>query len=307
MDRYCRLFVLGFVLLVVAALFNSDVLLAAEERFLVFGRVQANPVKAIRDRQPFVDYIAEKLAPLGFTGGKILVVDKMRLLGRAVREGKVDLFHDSVVPTMVLSKWSGSVPLFRQWKYGEAEYYSIILVKKDSGINSLTDLKGKVVAFDEPHSTSAHVLPRMVLEEKKLKLVHLIPPERPKPDTVGFVHTSDGNAPRLLLGGRADAAATSYRELKELRPEIRDTLKILAKTKSVPRLIISVRKDLDPKIVVALKEILLNMDKDPAGQVALKKQQKTTKVDGIPPGRLEHLKDIERFVFSILGNEVNSW
>ena len=53
----------------------------------------------------------------------------------------------------------------------EADYEGIIVVKKNSGINTLTDLKGKVIAFEEPHSTSASILPRMLLEEKKLKLV----------------------------------------------------------------------------------------------------------------------------------------
>ena len=294
-----------FLFLIVS--FASRSLLGAEEKLLVFGRVQDNPVRAIKDRQGFVDYIAEKLAPLGITGGKILVVDKLGQLARAIREGKVDLFHDSVVPTMVVSKWSGSIPILRQWKYEEAEYYSVILVKKDSGINTLSDLKGKVIAFDEPHSTSAHILPRMLLAEKKLKLLQVIAPGGAEPDAVGFIHGSDDNAPHLLVIGKVDAAATSHREVQALRPEIRDGLKIIARTKSVPRQIMSVRKDLDPKIVAALREILINMDKNPEGQAALKGQQKTTKIDEIPPGSLEHLKVIERFIFSSLGKQVDSW
>ena len=281
--------------------------LAAEERFLVFGRVHDDPVTAIKYRQGFVDYIAKKLAPLGITGGRVLVVEKMHLLARAIKEGKVDLFHDSVVPTMVLSKWSGSIPILRQWKFGEAEYFSVILVKKDSSIDTLTDLKGKVIAFDEPHSTSAHILPRMLLAEKKLKLLQVISPGGTKPNMVGFVHNHDGESLHLLVTGRVDAAATSYRELKGLRPEIQDGLRVIASTRSVPRLLISVRKDLDPKIVAALREISINMDKDPEGQAALKGQQSTTKIDEVPPGSLEQLKDIERFVFSSLGKQVDSW
>jgi len=281
--------------------------LAAEERLLVFGRVQENPVRAIRDRQGFVDYIAKKLSPLSITGGRIFVVSKLNQLAPAIREGKVDLFHDSVVPTMVLSKWSGSIPILRQWKFGEAEYHSVILVRKDSGINSLSDLKGKVIAFDEPHSTSAHILPRMLLVEKKLKLVQIIPPAGPEPDAVGFIHGSDDNAPHLLVLGKVDAAATSHREFDVLRPEIRDQLKIIARSKSVPRLLLSIRKDLDPKMAKALKETLLDMNKNPEGQEAMTKQQQTTMIDEIPPGSLEQLKDIERFIFSSLGKQVDSW
>ena len=307
MVRDPRVFLSYFFVLVCVFVAIPVSILTAEEKLLVFGRVQGNVVKAVKQRQPFVDYIAKKLAPLGFTGGRILVLDKLTSLARAMREGKVHLTHDSVVPTMVLSKWSGSIPILRQWKYGEDEYSGMILVKKDSGINSLTDLKGKVIAFDEPHSTSAHVLPRMLLAEKKLKLFQVISPGESKPDAVGFIHTADGNASRLLVVGQVDAAAASHRELKELRPEIQDSLKIIARSKPVPRLLISVRKDLDPKLVKALRKILLNMDKDPEGRVALKKQQKTTKIDEIPPGSLEQLKDIEQFVFSTLGRQIDSW
>ena len=309
MYYYRRLSILSllplFLFLLLALTFRHS--MAAEERFLVFGRVHDDPVRSIRDRQEFVDYIAKKLAPLGITSGKIVVVERLHLLARAIKEGKVDLFHDSVVPTVVLSKWSGSVPILRQWKYGEAEYEGVILVKKNSGIDTLSDLKGRVIAFDEPHSTSAHILPRMLLAEKNIKLVQMISPGGTKPDAVNFVYGTDGSSPNLLITGRVDAAATSYRELEELRPEVRETLKIIGKTRSVPRQLISVRKDLDSNIAKALREVLLNMDKDPESQAVLKRQQKTAKIDEIPPRSLEQMKAIERFVFSVLGKEVDSW
>jgi phosphonate transport system substrate-binding protein len=281
--------------------------LGAQERFLVFGRVHDDPVRSIRDRQEFVDYMAKKLAPHGITGGRIVVVEKMQLLARALKEGNVDLFHDSVVPSMVLSKWAGSIPILRQWKYGEPDYSGIILVKKNSGINTLADLKGKVIAFDEPHSTSASVLPRMLLEEKKLRLVEIKSPGTVKPDAVGYVYGEDGSAVNRLITDRVDAATTIDREVHRLKPEIRENLIVIGRTISVPRQIISVRKDLDPKIVKTLKEVLINMDKDPEGKGVLTRQQNTTNIDEIPPGSLEHLKYIERYVFSSLGKEVDSW
>jgi ABC-type phosphate/phosphonate transport system substrate-binding protein len=281
--------------------------LASEEKLLVFGRVQDNPVRATRDRQEFVDYVAKKLAPFGFTGGKVLVLEKVGQLAQAVKEGKVDFFHDSVAPTVVVSRSSGSIPILRQWKYNEPEYYSVILVKKNSGIDSLIGLKGKVIAFDEPHSTSAHILPRMLLLEKKLKLVQVVEPNRVEPDVVGYIHSSDDNSPNLLVTDKVDAAATSHREFENLRPEIRSGIKIIAQSMSVPRQIISVRKDLDPKIVLALKELLTGMEKTDEGRAVLKRQQGTTNIDTIPPESLESMKIVERFIFSTLGKQVNSW
>lgn len=295
----------AFLFLIV--FFASHPLLGAEEKLLVFGRVQDNPVRAIKDRQEFVDYIAKKLSPLGFTGGKILVVDKVGQLAQAVKEGKVDLFHDSVAATMVMSRWSASIPILRQWKYKEAEYYSVILVKKDSGVDALSGLKGKVLAFDEPHSTSAHILPRMLLTENKLKLVQVAIPGRVESDVVGYIHGSDDNAINLLVAGKVDAAATSHREFQTLRREIQDGLKIAGKSMSVPRQLIATRKDLDPKVVTALKELLINMDKNPEGQAVLNRQQGTTNIDAIPSASLERMKVVEKFIFSSLGKQVDSW
>lgn len=298
---------LALVVFQLAHCFDASLLLATEGKTLHFGRVHDDPVRSIRDRQEFVDYIAKKLAPVGFNGGKIVVVEKMNMLAKALKDGKVDLYHDSVVPTLVLSKTAGSVPILRQWKYGEADYEGVIVVKKNSGINSLSDLKGKVIAFEEPHSTSGSVLPRMLMEEKGFKLMQVKAPGSVKPDHVGFMYGADGSSINVLITGRADAATTSHREVERLKTEVRDTVKVIAKTITVPRLLIAVRKDLDPKLVNELKEIMLNMDKNPEGQGVLTRQQNTTKIDEIPPGSLEQLKFIEKYVFSSLGKEVESW
>jgi phosphonate transport system substrate-binding protein len=267
-------------------------LIAAEGRTLVFGRIHDDPVRSIRDRQEFVDFIAKRLAPLGFVGGKILVVEKIHLLAQALKEGKVDLFHDSVVPTLLLSKSVGSIPILRQWKFGEAEYEGVIVVKKSSGINGLSDLRGKVIAFEEPHSTSASILPRMLLEENKLKLI---------------VYGTDGSAINVLVTGRVDAATTIPREIERLKPEVRESLHVIGKTRRLPRQLMAVHKNLDPKIVKLLKEVLIGMDKDAESQGVLSRQQNTTKFDDIPAASVEQMKVVEKFVYSSIGKEIESW
>jgi phosphonate transport system substrate-binding protein len=281
--------------------------LGAQNQILVFGRVNDDPVKSIRERQEFVDYLANKLAPFGIGSGRLLVVDKMHLLARALKDGKVDLFHDSVVPTMALSRWSGSIPILRQWKYGAADYSGIIVVRKNSGINTLADLRGKIVGFDEPHSTSASVLPRMLLEEKKLKLAEVKSSGAVNSDVVGYIYGEDGSSVNRLITDRVDAAASIDREMEALKPELRETLKIIGRTINVPRQIVSVRKDLDSNLIKALKKVLLNMNKEPEGQEVLKRQQNTEKFDEIPPGSLIRLRYVERYVFFNLRTEADSW
>lgn len=285
----------------------APTLFAAEGRTLVFGRIHDDPVRSIRDRQEFVDFVAKKLAPLGFVGGKILVVEKIHSLAQALKEGKVDLFHDSVAPTLLLSKSAGAIPILRQWKYGEAEYEGVIIVKKTSGINTLSDLRGKVIALEEPHSTSASILPRMLLEESKLKMVQLKSPGPVKSDSVGFVYGTDGSAVNVLVTGRVDAATSITREIERLKPEVRDSLQVIGKTRKLPRQLMAVHKDLDPKVVKLLKEIMIGMDKDAESLGVLNRQQNTSRFDDIPAASHEQMKVIEKFLYSSLGKEIESW
>lgn len=305
--KECEMGAFAVLVLVLVFCHDSSVAFANGEKMLVFGRVHDDPVRSIRDRQEFVDYMAKKLAAHGVAGGRILVVEKMKMLADALRDGKVDLFHDSLAPVLVLSKWAGAIPILRQWKYGESEYEGVIVVQKASGINTLDDLKGKIIAFEEPHSTSASILPRMLLEEKKLKLVQVKAGARVTPDSVGYIYGADGSSVNVLMTGRVDAATTIPREIERLKPEVRDALKIIGKTVSVPRQLIAVRKDLDPKIIKGLKDVLVNMHKEPDGQAVLKRQQNTTKIDDIPPGTLEQFEVVNRYIFSSLGKEVDSW
>jgi ABC-type phosphate/phosphonate transport system substrate-binding protein len=147
----------------------------------------------------------------------------------------------------------------------------------------------------------------MYLSEHKLKLVQIVPPTRVEPDVVGYIHGSDDNSINLLVAGKVDAAATSHREYQILRPEIQDGIKIIAKSISVPRQLIAVRKDLDPKVLAAIKEILVNMEKNPEGQGVLTRQQGTTNIDAIPAESIERIKIVEKFIFSSLGKQVDSW
>ncbi|PZO66679.1 MAG: phosphonate ABC transporter substrate-binding protein [Paracoccus denitrificans] len=49
---------------------------------------------------------------------------------------------------------------------GSTGYYSIGLARKDSGITSIEDAKGKIFAFADPNSTSGYLIPAAELTEK---------------------------------------------------------------------------------------------------------------------------------------------
>jgi hypothetical protein len=49
------------------------------------------------------------------------------------------------------------------------------------------------------------------------------------------------------------------------------------------------------------------MDKNPEGQGVLTRQQGTTNIDAIPPASHERMRVVEKFIFSSLGKQVESW
>lgn len=62
------------------------------------------------------------------------------------------------------------VKLTKQNADGSTGYYSIGFARKDSGITTIEDAKGKVFAFGEPNSTSGYLVPAAELQTKYGKL-----------------------------------------------------------------------------------------------------------------------------------------
>jgi phosphonate transport system substrate-binding protein len=82
---------------------------------------------------------------------------------------------------------------------------------------------------------------------------------------------------------------------------------ILAETETMPRHLLSVRKDLHPVLVNRLKEILLSMHQDEESQRVLRKADQTIKFDLLPGGE-EMLYQKIRELFRVLQrNRLPQW
>ena len=55
--------------------------------------------------------------------------------------------------------------LTRMQPTGDTGYYSVMVARKDSGIKSLDDLKGRKLGFADPNSTSGYLIPSIELPE----------------------------------------------------------------------------------------------------------------------------------------------
>ena len=264
------------------------------------GRLEANTItlgivaetnqKEIEKHfQDFVRYLAKKLSSASKIEGKIVVTPTQSRLASLLTERKADFYMESPHPTyMINSVYGAGKLLVRRWKGGMADYHSVIFTKRNSETKRLEDLKGKIIGFEDPESTSGYFLPKLLLTKKGFKLSRQAQIDaKVSPGEVGyiFVH-SQGKLVDLVLTKQVAAGAFSNDDYGTLDGSKKSDITILAETASLPRHLVSVRKDLPPTLAKGLEQILLAMHEDPEGRSILQKTDNTTKFDALPGGEL---------------------
>ncbi len=276
---------------------------------LVIGKVSSNPKKHYRYLKPMADYVVKRMEDLGVREAAVLMARDNRQMVKYLKQGKVDWVTETVFSAVIFQEKAGAEPLLRKWKKGVPDYYSIFIARKDSGINALSDLKGKTIAFEDPGSTTAFFLPAIALIKDGLRLVELNSPRESSPtDAVGYVFAKQEiNIATWVHKGLVDAGAYSnldFNKEDHTPKAFRKDFNIFYRTDPFPRAIELVNKNMDPRIKARLKQLLLNADKDPRARSALRAYQKTTKFDELDENtlaRLEEARQILKVVQSKVG------
>ncbi len=303
-SRLCRIrhklrAVILFASLPMALLFGQPVWAAP----INIGSVSTEPAAEIKKFLPIANYLGKELQDQGIDQGKVVVAKNISQMATLLREGKVDLYIDSPFPVLVANYLSGSKILLRRWKKGAAEYHSVIFARRDSEINRLDELKGKMVAFQDAFSSTAYFLPKLMFLQKGLKLSPKTDPtEAVTAGEVGYVFSrADENTMMWVLRERVMAGATDEQSYeKEGRTNL-DSLKIIERSYALPRHVVSYRADLPPKLLARIKEILLAMDQSEEGKKTLKEFENTTKFDELPHQVMAPLLKSMKLIHAELG------
>ncbi len=151
-------------------------------------------------------------------------------------------------------------------RFGSPTYRGQIVVKEDSDIRTLKDLKGKRMAFVDPASTSGHIFPKTLLLSKGIS---------PESFFSKSVFAGSHNAVIFsILKGEVDAGATyddARAAIAKEYPDVFKQTRVLAYTKDIPNDTVCASKRLDPVIKEKIKNGLRNLSKDPKGSKALKR------------------------------------
>ncbi len=150
---------------------------------------------------------------------------------------------------------------------GTSTYHGYIFVRKDSGIRSAADMKGKRFAFVERATLAGYLFPLAYFRVHGISNPHTFLGE-------SFFAGSHDAAILAVLNKEADIGAaknTIYDQLSAENPRIEKELVILAASGVVPQNCLAVRKDLDPELKSALQQALLEMDTNDEGTETLRR------------------------------------
>ena len=121
-----------------------------EVRAIVLGDISDDPAEVIEGTQPLADYLASQLVEYGITEGQVRVASSIDEMTALLDSGEVDLYFDSPYPATLISDQSGASIILRRWRFGVEEYQSVIFASVSSGITSIEQLPGHMVAMDAP-------------------------------------------------------------------------------------------------------------------------------------------------------------
>lgn len=262
---------------------------------VVMAAISDDPQRYVSAMKPLANYMAARLSAHGVIGVEILVAENRAQLIRLLRDGRVDWVTETAYSAAVLEHRANAEILLRKWKYGVPSYQSVVFVRNDSGIEALSGLLNRRVAFQHPGSTTGYFLPRARLENAGLRLREQRSVRDPaRPGAVNYLFSgSEYNSALWVHKGLVEGAALSNLDWQNdsvVPPAVREDLRVIYSSEPIPRALELVRKDLSPSVKQALKTVLLTAHNDPEANDALRAYHMTLRFDELDEESLEALR-----------------
>jgi len=184
--------------------------------------------------------------------------------------GQIDAgFFAPLQMTLLISKSCGT-PILGALRKDDTgtlatTYKSQILVRVDSGINTLADLKGKKFAFVDPLSASGYLYPSLVVKQKT--------GQEPKTFFSQTIFAgSHPNAALAVYNKQVDGAAMfidARDSLVSANPDIKTATKVIDTAGPIPNDGVALRKGFPDDLGKTVKQALIDYSKDAAGAKVL--------------------------------------
>jgi len=233
------------------------------EKTLLIGLTpEHNIFKQVRRYEPLADYLSEKtgvrvtLKVLTYRGN---VIDNFQFL-------KLDgAFFGSFSYSLARAKL-GVVALARpEYPDGSSSYHGVLFVRKDSGIGTVRQMKGKRLALVARATTAGYLFPSIFLGRAGVRAPETFFKE------IYYAGTHEGTIDDVL-DRKADVGVsknTVYNRFAAENPRIGRELVILGKSDDVPENALAVRQGIEDSVRRKLVDALIAMHADPEGAKVL--------------------------------------
>lgn len=233
------------------------------------------PAHGARDASSNGQRLARYLAARAQVAFRPFVASSYGTLVKGVSEGWVDV---GWLPPFVyaMARKGGDVrPLARFVRQGQASYRSAFIVRDQSPIRTLAQLRGKRMAYTDPRSSAGYLAPRGHLQALGLDADHFF-------SNQSFLG-SHKRVVEAVLDGRADVGVTFYSSQRgpdgglligasawqQHAPARAREIRVLAETAPIPSDVIAVRARCPEALALRIRDAFLRMHESPEGRELL--------------------------------------
>ena len=214
---------------------------------------QENPEKLVGDVKKISSWLSKRI---GADVNGFVTVDHAAAV-EALRNGDADISFMGALPFVLAEAEIGAQPLLAEVYRGSPFYTGRVFVRRDSGIETLADLRGSDIAFADPISESGYLYPLEAFAK-----AGLLTPEQGASSFFRRVYFAGGyqQALQAMAGGMVDAAAASqYGELL-LTPQQQAEVIWIAESDPIPSHLVIARPGIEPGLQTRFVEAMLSLN-----------------------------------------------
>lgn len=221
---------------------------AADKPVIRFGVIpRYNPLVMYKRYQPIMDYLTAE-TPYRF---ELKISKDYPEAVRFLQQGVTQVSSLGDVTFAEANTQYAALPFLKPLnKDGNPYYRSAIIVRNHSPLRSITELRGRTMAFGSPHSTSGNLIPRYLLWDNGVGLR----------DLKSFTNLPHHDAvAKAILKGQFDAGAVKDVVAEKYKSH---GLRILAWSAPIPAVPLVVRNDAPRDLVSNISTALLKLNRN---------------------------------------------
>jgi len=252
------------------------------ENALIFGfDLRASPQEDARQYLPFLKYLERETGykfKLHFTPTHKDIVDD-------IGKNYVQFAALGAVSFLQANEQYGVIPLVRGVNLeGKAEYQSVFVVAPQSKVKTITDIKGRRLAFGSRTSTQGHLIPRIVLSKKNINLDKL----------ASSIYTgSHLNCANSVISNKSDVCSMQDTMAKVMVNQ--GLLRIVHTSNYYPSSGIAANCDVPAEIVDKVKQALLNFKPQGKDKKGLYNWERTEMPLGFTMANIDDYRELRKW------------